>query len=261
MLIDALKLSYDGNQLTSVTDNENDLTYMTTKNFMQNSHSPTHYTYNANGAVVTDANKEVVYTEYDLYGYPKHIYFKNGGIITYVHTPDGKKLQTTYTTAVSNVRKPYGEPFTLTSSQVQSVVKKEYWGDDIVCKNGVPDMYLFDGGYADIRNDALTYHYYVKDHLGNHRIVQNEKGKVEASYNYYPFGNTFDHFGELYASSIIQPYRYNGKEYDSMYGLEMYDYGARLYDPLVGRWFSIDPLSEKYYSNTLLPVMARNKTA
>ncbi|WP_278985295.1 RHS repeat domain-containing protein [Segatella bryantii] len=247
-LIDALELSYEGNQLTSVIDNENDLTYMTTKNFMQNSHSPTHYTYNANGAVVTDANKGVVYTEYDLYGYPKHIYFNNGGIITYVHTPDGKKLQTTYTTAVSNVRKPYGEPFTLTSSQVQSVVKKEYWGEDVVCKNGVPDMYLFEGGYADIRNDALTYHYYVKDHLGNHRIVQNEKGKVEASYNYYPFGNTFDHFGELYASSIIQPYRYNGKEYDSMYGLEMYDYGARLYDPLVGRWFSIDPLSEKYYS-------------
>ena len=30
---------------------------MTTKNFMHNSHSPTYYTYNANGAVVTDANK------------------------------------------------------------------------------------------------------------------------------------------------------------------------------------------------------------
>jgi hypothetical protein len=30
-------------------------------------------------------------------------------------------------------------------------------------------------------NEALTYHYYVKDHLGNHRIVQTEKGKVTSA--------------------------------------------------------------------------------
>ena len=53
---------------------------MTTKNFMQNSHGPTHYTYNANGAVVTDANKCVVYTEYDsmssleMYDYGARLY-------------------------------------------------------------------------------------------------------------------------------------------------------------------------------------------
>ena len=49
----------------------------------------------------------------------------------------------------------------------------------------------------------------------------------------------------LNASS--QPYKYNGKELDRMHGLDTYDYGARQYDPVLGRWDRMDPLSEKYY--------------
>ena len=109
-------------------------------------------------------------------------------------------------------------------------------------------MFLFDGGYADIKGTALTWHYYVTDHLGSKRIVQDELGKVEATYNYYPFGTIFEHWAEIYAKSIGQPFKFNGKELDTMYGLYGYDFGARLYDPLLGRWFGIDPLCEKYYS-------------
>ena len=46
----------------------------------------------------------------------------------------------------------------------------------------------------------------------------------------------------------VQPYKYNGKEFDHMHGLNTYDYGARQYNPVTARWDRMDPLCEKYYN-------------
>jgi RHS repeat-associated protein len=45
-------------------------------------------------------------------------------------------------------------------------------------------------------------------------------------------------------------YKYNGKEYQDELGLNFYDYGARNYDPALGRWMNMDALSEMYIQHT-----------
>jgi len=68
-------------------------------------------------------------------------------------------------------------------------------------------------------------------------------------------------FGTYFANSTNQekqPYKYNGKELDRHFGLDLYDYGARFYDPLIGRFTTPDPLSEKYYSISPYAYCANN---
>ena len=62
--------------------------------------------------------------------------------------------------------------------------------------------------------------------------------------HYYPFGGVFS------TSTNVQPYKYNGKELDTKNGLNWYDYGARHYDAVLGRWHVVDPFGEKYYSSS-----------
>lgn len=93
--------------------------------------------------------------------------------------------------------------------------------------------------------DDFNFYYYNKDHLGNNREVIDFRGKICQVINYYPFGTPFsDQSTTLQAD--FQPYKYNGKEFDMMHGLNTYDYGARQYNPIVPTWDRIDPLCENF---------------
>ena len=83
--------------------------------------------------------------------------------------------------------------------------------------------------------------------MGNNREVVNKEGRVVQTNNYYPFGMLFCDGTKNY---LDQKHKYNGKEFDNMYGLNTYDYGARQYNPVTLRWDRMDPLCEKDYGTS-----------
>ncbi len=122
----------------------------------------------------------------------------------------------------------------------------------------------------------MTYReFFLKDHLGNIRVRyvdKNGNGLIEVdttdqkvneltgSYHYYPFGMEWDggkyrkhptnppptEGNFFYNQDVQNKYRYNGKEFIEDYGISLYEYGARWYDPAVGRFICVDPIADKF---------------
>ena len=92
------------------------------------------------------------------------------------------------------------------------------------------------------------------DHLGNVRFsfqqnpINQQLERLQSD-DYYPFGKRISS-GSLV--SLTNKYLYNGKEIQDELNSNnedgQYDYGARFYDPVIGRWNVIDPLSDEFYA-------------
>lgn len=98
---------------------------------------------------------------------------------------------------------------------------------------------------------------FTRDHLGNNRAVIDRSGTVRQKIDYYPSGTPFSTRAYTITSGF-QPFKYNGKEFDMMHGLNTYDYGARQYYPLFAQWDRVDPLCEKYYHVSPYAYYAKN---
>jgi RHS repeat-associated protein len=218
-LIDNLTFTLGGNQLTRVDDAVATSAYNNGFEFKDGVKQANEYNYDSNGNLTKDLNKGITNISYNCLNLPSVVTFSDGSTITYTYAADGTKLKTVHKT---------GSTTTTT----------DYCGN-VVYENGVQKLLLTDEGYVTLSDNK--YHYYLKDHQGNNRVVINQSGTVEETNHYYPFGGVFASAGN------VQPYKYNGKEYDGKKGLNWYDYGARMYDAALGRFMTVDPLAEKYY--------------
>ncbi len=131
-------------------------------------------------------------------------------------------------------------------------------------ENGILQFISQPEGY--IYKDATGYRYVYqyKDHLGNNRLsFMRNAGTVAIvkKTNYYPFGLTQKGYNNLttsLGSAGAKKYQYNGKELQDDYGLDWYDYGARMYDPALGRFHVQDRFAENYYDLSTYQYGANN---
>ena len=215
-LVDNLALTYNGNRLKKVTDNAAGSAYNSGFEFKDGADRETEYTYDENGNLTQDLNRNIEDIQYNFLNLPQRIEFGDGSTTEYLYDADGRKLRT--------VHRADGKTTTT-----------DYAGN-LIYENGNPVRLLTGYGYVSLPDGM--YHYYLQDHQGNNRVVADRNGKVEEVNHYYPFGGTFANNGN------VQPYKYNGKELDTRKGLNWYDYGARHYDPTIGRWHVQDPMAE-----------------
>ena len=252
--LDRISMTYNGNQLRKATDPCDDPAFTSGFHFVDGAEQTEEYTYDANGNMTSDLNKHISLINYNTLNQPSEVRFADGSSIAYLYDADGNKLRASYAVA------SYAESMPVTqvmqgsiSSQVQQPYMTrnniDYCGS-AVYENGKLAYVPIDGGYITFADStaasAPTFHYYVKDYLGNIRLVVRDDGYGEQMNHYYPSGAL------TMASSQgeAQRYKYNAKELDRIHGLNLYDYGARQYDAALGRWTSVDPLAEKHPEST-----------
>ncbi|MBU4477666.1 MAG: hypothetical protein KKH34_01015, partial [Candidatus Omnitrophica bacterium] len=113
------------------------------------------------------------------------------------------------------------------------VVEKDASGLTIVAYTKIPFAPGGIGGLVSSTDGTNTIYYHCS-HLGNVTLVTDSSGNVIQSYDYDSFGNIISQSG-----SLENEYKYKSKETENT-GLVYF--GARYYDPLIGRFITPDPL-------------------
>ena len=261
-MIDDAKFEYDGNQLIRAYDDCESLTYAAAMDFKARTAKSNQYSWDANGNMTSDMNRNITKITYNFLNLPYEIHFADGHINRYTYTSDGRKLRVEYMISNTGVidARDYGEfsssplpsrvnevpnsaiegTFNDTHDAVslQTIMTKSYCGDLEYLNNEIERVDNDYGYWAGGR-----YHYYIKDYQGNVRAVIDEAGRLEEVNNYYPYGGLMGAAG-----SGVQSRKYGGKELDRENGLDWYDSQARHYDPTAGRTPTMDSKAESFYS-------------
>jgi RHS repeat-associated protein len=265
--IDNLIYQYDGNRLLKVDDSAS-----ITDGFKDGINASTEYTYDLNGNMTTDQNKGVSSITYNHLNLPTKIVMSSG-TITYVYNALGQKVSKTVSNSTispattSNTQ--YFGGFQYNNSILQFFPTAEGYVKNTVVSGANTYDYIFN--YTDhLGNIRLSYGIAP----GTQLLTIFEEN------NYYPFGLKHGNYNNQLKSIVnlkdvafldtpldvkaakaipIDPnapssnstvansgyqYKYNGKELQDELGLNLYDYGARLYDPAAPHFLQIDPKAE-----------------
>ncbi|WP_308694211.1 RHS repeat-associated core domain-containing protein, partial [Winogradskyella haliclonae] len=195
----------------------------------------TEYTYDANGNMLTDANKGISSNiQYNHLNLPTQVTL-NGGNIQYIYDATGVKQK-----------------------KIVSNGTTTYYAGNYIYEGNSLKFFSHPEGYIEPNGSNFDYVYQYKDHLGNIRLAysdSNNNGSVNASEikeenNYYPFGLKHKGYNNV-INGVENPYNtFQGQEISKELGYNMLEFKFRHYDPAIGRFVVVDPLAEHYSYNS-----------
>jgi RHS repeat-associated protein len=183
----------------------------------------TSFTYDTSGNLILD---DTYYYEYNGYNqlYRVRIDNSSGTILEqYLYDENGNRaVKIHYFTGGTNETVFYfGDYVTVVNSSGVFNTIEYYAGDKLV---------------AERKNDS-TMSFYHPDHLGSTSLITNSTGGLVENTIYEPFGSVF-------LGGSKSRFDYTGKETDDT-GLQYF--GARFYNPAIGKWTQADTLISNYY--------------
>ncbi len=191
------------------------------------------YTYEANnGNLTEDTGKGITNIEYNYLNLPVKVHFGTAKRIEYLYTAGGAKLE---------------------KKVINGSTTTTHYARAFIYENNVLKHFGHPEGYVEKNGSSFTYVYQYTDHLGNIRLNYANIGsrtapnlQIKEENSYYPFGLKMAGINAAIIGTQ-NDYKYNGKELQDEVingkALQWYDYGARNYDPSIGRFFNIDPLA------------------
>ncbi len=249
------------------------------KGFNDTNNSNQDYTYDLNGNLLTDENKGITTPiTYNHLNLPVEIAITNtleSGTISYVYDATGVKLEKTFTysTGANNISitTQYAGNYVYSDNEIEGTMMLEFFNHPEGYVIPLPDnpdgtkneksvkSFTTDpgGGPGNITYSSYNYVFQYKDHLGNIRLSYadldgdesiNPNDEIIEENNFFPFGLKHWGYNNVVSSngnSLAQQWKFGGKQLDQSLGLETYDFGARNYDPAIGRWMNVDPLADQ----------------
>ena len=184
--INNLSFTYVGNQMSKVDNLISPAPFIPygSEAFKDSLNVGTEYTYDKNGSTVSDLNTGISTIQYNLLNLPDQIQFTEGHKNLYTYDATGKKLEAINYTVNNIVNVPIGTISTLpASSSDYTKLTTDYVGNMIYENGSLKEILLPDGYWQN-----GVYYYYLKDHLGDTRVVINNSGAVVEKSHYYPSG-------------------------------------------------------------------------
>lgn len=244
------------------------------------SRQPTdNYTYDAIGNLVHDQTQNLQRLNWTVYGKMASIGKVDGSSLGYGYDAGGHRITKTVkaldgsTTATHYIRDAQGNvlavyQYKATAAGVATEadwLEQHLYGSSrlgmlqphvVIPSSSKLTNESYDGTHdqTEMQGNRL---YELTNHLGNVMATISDglnpagvtpNPNVVSAQDYYPFGMQMPGRSYIAGSSLNYRYGFNGKENDNeVEGTgNQIDYGMRVYDPRIGRFLSVDPLTNKY---------------